>query len=579
MLEKWGMMDQDTRLYASKFGLVLWRYEKDKEGNVVFCGNEFYPLDLRDCGMDLTCDHIRNAKWFQHRDWVALEDLDQVSEVTGDPLYPGLEELKTKMAQGRSDRRDNAYDNRILTLKGLTDRVGDDKSFPVLELVTEYRKDRWITFSPRYKVVLRDIDNPYAHKKIPVVQNRYHALQGDPIGESEVEPVLPMWRAIQATICAFLDEMNIRMRPPLKILDGKARIETIVFGPEAQWLVDQVDAVTTFESGGQAMQTFQTTYAALKSAFNTAMGDLSQGTSQIDPFRKEQTTATEIKQTAKQQNTRDQKNQTSLGEALQDMMSMWLSNNKQFLFADVEKKEFILRILGTEMFNYFQRAGLDELEVPTEAMEAIGQIVEAQEGNLSDDDIFAMMDSAKMPKYPVYENPDEQDPTKIEAKPKMRINETNDGAELSLVPEDLEGTYDYIPDTKSMAAGADQEMQEGVARAIDRLIANPVMVQLLAAQGVTPQVKELLVAELEGGGLKDAERFFQTQQPVQPQPGQVPGVPAEGGGSQPPVQTGGIPQDLASIIAAGDPSAVAQSPGLPQPGQVPGGVQPGVQQV
>jgi len=39
------------------------------------------------------------------------------------------------------------------------------------------------------------------------------------------------------------------------------------------------------------------------------------------------------------------------------MMSMWLSNNQQFLFADPTKQEYIMRILGTDLFNYFN--GLD----------------------------------------------------------------------------------------------------------------------------------------------------------------------------------------------------------------------------
>jgi hypothetical protein len=570
MLEKWAMTDQDTRLYASKFGLVLWRYEKDEKGNVVFCGNEYYPLDIRDCGMDMAADHIRNAKWFQHREWVRIEDLELVSEVDGEPLYD-LSELKMKMAEGRSDRRDVAYENRVLTLKGLDDRVGMDKAFPILEKVTEYRNGRWITFSPRYKCILRDITNPYEHKKIPVVQNRYYALQGDPIGESEVEPVLPLWRAIQAVVCGFLDEMNIRLRPPLKILDGKVRIETIVMGPEAQWLVDQVDAVTEHQSSGSAMQTFQTTYGALKSAFNTAMGDLSQGVSQVDPITQGDTTATEVRQIAKQQNSRDQKNQTSLGEAIQDMMSMWLSNNRQFLFADPDKQEYILRIVGDEMFSYFKRAGLDEMEVPNEAVAMIGDIVQQQEGNVSDDDINAMMQTAEMPKFPVYENPEEEDPELLQAKPKMVVNDTLDGAEITLVPDDLSGNYDYIADTKSMAAGADVEMQQGIARAIDRLIANPTVLQLLQMQGVQPQVKELLIAELEGGGLRDAERFFTTQQPT-------PQVPGAGGGLQQALPVGGIPPELEATLRAGDPNSMAGSQGLPQQGQVPGGVQSSVQQ-
>lgn len=560
MLEKWALSEQDTRLYASKFAECPWLCKKDHEGNYLFDGNEFIPLDIRDCGMDPNCEHIRDAKWFQQRTWMSLDELEGISEADQKPLYPGLGELKARMKEGKSDRRDTRWNNRILSNKGLSDRMGDDKAFPVLEVVIEKRPDRYITFSPIYKTILRDIPNPYKHRKINVIQLRYYAIQGDPLGESEAESVLPLWRAIQACLNGYLDGMNKRLSPPKIVLDGKARIETIVDAPDAMWIVDQPDAVTEYQQGRESDTTFQQTFGALKAAFNTAMGDLSQGVGGIDPFNPDKT-ATEIKQSAKQQNSRDQKNQTSIAEAIQDMMSMWLSNNKQFLFADPNKQEYVLEIVGTELFNYFQRAGLDEMEVSDEAMQYIGSIIEETGGNLSDEDMMQMVEAGKTPKYPVIENPNEKDPEKISVKPKMSMNDMGDGARLSIVPQDLDGTFNYIPDVKSMASGADAEMQSSLQRAIDRLTTSPVVLQLLQLEGVTPSIKELLMSELEGAGLRDAERYFPTQQP---------GTPA-GGGSEQALQAGGVPPDIAAAINAGANPNAAQPQGLPQPGQVPGG--------
>ena len=563
MLEKWSMTEQDTRLYASKFAEVPWRYEVDDEGNCVFEGNEFIPLDIRDCGLDPNCGHIRDANWFQQRSWMTLQELEKTSEADDSPLYPGLGELKAKIKEGKSDRRDTRFDNRILHLKGLEDHIGDDRAFPVLEVVTEKRNDRYITFSPIYKVILRDIPNPYKHKKINVIQLRYYAIQGDPVGESEAESVLPLWRAIQADLNGYVDGLNLRLRPPLKIIEGKARIETIVQAPEAQWLMDQPDAVVEHQGGQSADRTFQLTYSALKAAFNTAMGDLSQGTSGVDPFNPEKT-ATEIRQSAKQQNSRDQKNQSSIAEAIQDMMSMWLSNNKQFLFADPEKKEYLLEVVGTELFNYFQRAGLDQMEVSEEAMQYIGDIIAGQGGNVSDDDIMSLVEAGKTPKFPVIENPDEKDPYKISVKPKMKMNEMGDGAQLSIVAQDLSGTFNYIPDVRSMAAGADTELQQARQNALTTLISNPIVIQSLQAEGVQPNIKELLISIFEGAGLSDAEKYFQSGQA---QPGLT-----SGGGPQQPLQAGGVPADISSVIASGANPTTTQPQGLPQPGQIPGSI-------
>ncbi len=206
------------------------------------------------------------------------------------------------------------------------------------------------------------------------------------------------------------------------------------------------------------------------------------------------------------------------------------------------------------------------MEVPNEAMMMIGEVIQEQGGNMNDDDLLTLLDSAKIPKFPV-ETEDGQ------YKPKMEINETLDGAEISLVPEDLSGTYDYIADTKSMASSASEELQNAQQNAMEMLTGNPVVLQLLQAEGVQPSIKELLVSTLEGAGLRDAERFFPSNQ------GQIaaPGVPQPGGIPASVEQGGGLPADLTATLAAGDPSAMAQSAGLPQQGGIPGGVQPGLQ--
>lgn len=575
MLSKWAQMDMDTRLYASKFALVLWRHEENDEGEILFDGNEFYSLDIRDCGIDPTSTHIRNAKWFQHRKWAKIEDLEDTSDTPNGKRFPGLAKLKAKIGEGMGsqNRRDSEYEDRVRQNKGLTDRTGEDKSFPVIEIVTEYRKDRWITFAPKYNVILRDIDNPYDHGQIPVTQLRYYPLGDDPIGESEVEPVLPLWKAICATLCGYLDNMNIHMRPPLKILPG-ANIDTIIWGAEAQWQMSKPDDVTEMQSNGEAMRYFQTTYSALKSAFNVAMGDMSQGVSNVDPLGGDPKTATEIKQSVRQQNARDQSNQMYLAEAISDMMMMWMVNNRQFLFLDPNKHDYILRVIGTDLFEYFKRAGLDEMVVEPEAMEMIGEIIQNTEGNLSDQDIQQLYETAKTPKFPVYENPKEKNPSKLKVKPKLKMNDMGDGGELILLPEDLDGTYDYIADVVSMQSGAGDTLVKAQQQALNTL-KDPTTLQLLAAQGVKPLIKDLLIDSFNSSGLPDGEKYFESvngQGMIQSNGGQTNQQPqigiGGGNGLGSPLPQQGVPNPIAPEVNQGQPT------GMVGPAQVsfPGGV-------
>ncbi|OQA82409.1 MAG: hypothetical protein BWY29_00903 [Microgenomates group bacterium ADurb.Bin238] len=523
MLYKWGMMDQDARLYASKFGLVYWRTEY-VDGKLVFEGNEFKPLDIRNCGIDPTCDGIRDAKWFQWQRWEKIEDLKAANK-DGYQKYPGLKELISTIDKGESygqDRRDTSYQSKTLSLKGLEDRVGEDDSYPVVEVVTEYRCDKCITFSPKHSIILGIEDNKYNHKKIPVVQLKYYPLNDDPLGESEVEPVLPLWKAINAVLCSHLDGIDLRQKPPVGILENGGRMETYVYGPEAQWIMSTPNGVFELPVGKGTENSFQVDYSALVAAFNAAMGDLSQGVSALDPFNPEKT-ATEVKQSAKQQNTRDQANQVRLAEALEDMMGMWLANNKQFLFEDPTKQEYVLRILGEEQYSFFKEAGLDGMEVPPEAEEAIAEIIVNAEGNLSDEDIYNMRQDARIPKFPV----ESRKGKKKYIRPKMRIDETGDQAEISITPEDVSGNFDYIADVTSMASGANEEARLSQDR-MTQMLLNPQVQQMLAAEGVKIKFKDLLVSNFEHNGTKDATRFFETTgQPTgSPNPQGIGGAPS-----------------------------------------------------
>lgn len=512
MSTKIGISDIDSRMYGSKFVYIPWKVVFNGE-RLCFEGNEVEPLNIMDCGMDPNCDHIRSAKWFQHRSWELLSDMEENAD-----LYPGLAELKLRVSKKKNampqSRRDSKYLSQVKQIRGLEDRMGTDSAFPVIEKVVEYRKDKWIIFAPGYNVILAVIDNPFDHGLIPIEQLRYYPTDGDNLGESEVESVLPLWKAIQAVLCAFLDEVIIKMRPPLKVVEGAVRTETIVYNPEAMWLMDNINAVSEVESRGDSVQYFQNIYPALISAFNVAMGELSQGTSNIDPMSADKT-ATEIRQVAKQQNIRDQKNQLELSEFIKGIVHMWMSNNKQFLFKDPDKHEHVLKIVGSENFEYFKRLGMDEMVLTEEAANYVQEIVQSfgESGTqLTDGDLNTMIEAAKVPKYPVIENPDEKDSSKLRYKTKMKLSETGDQAELSILPYDMEGHYDFIPDMQSMEASASEQLMMARSQAIAQ-ITNPNLLQLLQLEGQRPKIKDLLIADLEDKGLKDAERFFEPAQP------------------------------------------------------------------
>jgi len=241
---------------------------------------------------------------------------------------------------------------------------------------------------------------------------------------------------------------------------------------------------------------------------------------------------------------------------------MWLSNNKQFLFSDPEKHEYVLRILGKDEFQYFKDLGMDEMELSKEAEMEIQEIIQTSEGDIDDALLERMIEAGKVPKNPIVTNPNVKDPTKYKIKPKLSISKKGDYAELSMVPEDLDGVYDYVPDVKSMSVGADIEYTKGMENMLTTLM-NPSIAQMLAQEGVKVNIQDLLVTMFNNLGSKDAEKYFSTvNQPTIPTQG------VAGGGQITP--GAGVPNTLIQ----GNPASMGQPTGVPGQQVVPEGIQP-----
>lgn len=549
MLEKVALADMFARLFGAVFTLVYW----DAERNT----NEIKVLDPRDVFPDYTADHIRNAKWCQVREYTTLDE---------------LESRGFDIAHIRRRLRDKATVERehlsvVKQNRGLDERLGMDPANPVVELVTEWtakvgkKKPMRYIFLPRFNELLDESESPYKHGQIPVTMLRYYPLGDDMYGESEVEPVISLSRAINAVLCGFIDTMNLAMRPPIKLITGETRMETIEYGPGARWILNNIQSGQEVHIGETAIAAFNNTYPALVAAFNTAMGDQSLGVSNVVGRGNDPKTATEVNNLERQQNSRDQYNQLYLAQFLKEILMMWLSYNQQYLFDDPTKKFQIVRIVGREQIKELQRLALDELTLPDEAMAEISDMVVNHPGSVSPEHLSEIINDVSVPKNPVVTNPSD-DPSEYNIVKKLTLKENGNEAELYVTPDDMEGSYDYIPDVKSMAAGAGRDLQEGRKQAF-QLVLNDKVAQGLATEGQRLKMTELVTTILEDAGIRDAESLFE---PVQA------GSGFAGGGQQPlgaPGATGvpvpaGVPVPPSGFGMAG-PQAV-QTPGVPQPG-------------
>jgi len=531
MLAKWAMMDQNARKYGAAFGLCKWRYERrvkktvNKNGEVegksevVYDGPDFKPLVNRDVLLNPSYSTVKG--WFDYREYVTLNELKSVNDASRTkPIYKNLDILRDSLAKdggGGGDTRETNYSSKNKSVKGLEDYLGKDEYNKIIEVVTEYSEDRWVTFAPKHGVILRDIPNPYDHGQIPVVLLRYYQVDDDIYGLSEIEPVQTLQKATNALLNQYLDSINISLYTPLKIRANSVQMHTLEFGPGAKWIMNNPDDVTPYETSGKGVTEFASTYRFMVGAIQEALGETSAAISSLSPGQADKT-ATEIKDLALQRNSRDNYNQIFLSEALKKQMMFWFTMNKQFLFSDETQQQKVIRIVGKDAVQYFQKRGLDNMELSDEAISLItgdGQTEEIQQ------DMINMLGEGKInpndfltPSYPVE--------TSEGILPKLSMEPGGEIGHLILEKDDLAGNYDYIPDVESMSMPDNTQIIAAAKQMID-LNTNPQTVQMLAKEGYKFKLKEAMEDFFEKLGTKDAEKYFTKlpEQDATQQPGQT----------------------------------------------------------
>jgi len=549
MITKWAMMDQNARKYGASFALCPWRYENRKQEDKMknwYDGPYFKPLINRDCLPNPSYSTIKN--WFQHRDYLTIDELERVNDAArSKPIYKNLDILREavkKDSKAGGDTRESNWSSRNKSIKGLTDYLGQDEVFKTIEVITEYRPDRWISFAPKHGVIIRDIPNPYKHGQIPVVMLKYYEVDDDIYGLSEIEPVEKLQRGANAIISQYMDAINMSLYTPLKVRSTGVNMATLEFGPGKKWLMDNPESdVLPFETSTTGVTEFVSTYRFLIGAIQEGFGESSAIASGMSPGEGDKT-ATEIKDTAAQRLSRDNFNQIYLSEAIKKQMMFWHSMNQQFLFSGKEEKNKIIRIVGKDALRYFKKMGLGEYGLTEEGTKMMSELPMEGVANVKPEQLD---ERVWAPVYPIE--------TEDGIKPKFNLGAGEETGELYIEPEDLTGNYDYIPDIESMALPTDQATAL-MKKQLLEMVKDQYIAQKLVSEGYNIKIKELLEDMLEDTGLKDADKYFERQteeqmmgggEQVGQQTNQVGGTGV--GAGQPGMGNGGI-QGMAGLPAS-----------------------------
>lgn len=521
MLIRWHLMSQQTRRYGASFAICKWLY-KERNGRVAFDGPDFKVLYGRDALPNPAHSEIKD--WFQYREWITLNDLKNQNDVSSSKsLWINLNVLSEKLKMefpNKGERRSTSYNIPVKTLRGLEDKMGADPVFRIFEIVHELREDRWITFAPRYGVIIRDMPNPYHHGEIPVVMLRYNPMADDLYGMSEMETGASVQKAINALLCADIDAITTDLYPPLMINPTGVRMHTIEFKPDARWLMNRPGQdVQRMQTTTPGVREFVDAYSLMVASLNNSLGETTAGFSAINPLGQEKT-ATEVRETAITRNVRDNMNQIMLAEALKKQAYFWLEMNKQYLFKSPKGKLKIIRVVGRDAVNFFMNLGMDQFSMDQ------GPMYPAQ-----------LPDGTVVPQF----------------EPSLSEQEGN----LYVTKKDIEGLYDFVPDVESMQVASEQQMEAKLNMAL-QLLTNPTIVQEMAAEGKRPKVTELIIKLLETARvIKNAESFFENVK----NPAELP--PMEGGQLNGELISGGE-QGAGGVGVLASNGAISGVPSIPQ---------------
>jgi len=541
LISKYFRFSQNARKYGAGFGLVAWRREV-RNGEVVFDGPTFEVLDNRKVYLQPGAVSISTSDYVIVERETTLDELERINRaalIKGEkPVYQNLDKLR----EIKSNSITPEVSSRNTYIRGLDDKRKGKGKFAPFRILTEYRKDKWITWCPDVGgdkgkdipgLVLRVIDNPYDHKQIPIVRLVYIPIDDDIYGVSELEPVRTEQKAVNALASGFIEAVSNELYPILKGHPTNVDWKTIEFKPRAAWIMNNPQAdLVRFEGQITFTRNFVEAYRLLVSTFAEGMGETAADASNLAALATDKT-ATEIRDLALQRTSRDNLNKLFLAAAISKIYQFWWSMNQQFL---TDKK--VIRIAGKDALKYFVNEGLSGWTLTEEGFRLIETVIdeEAQRGNdISFEEAYeilrenGVLDEYAVPLYPVQMGG--------ETLPKLQVSDDGKTGFLSVEDTDLTGKYRFVVDLNTVGMPNEQQEAQALTVFLDRIEKAQ---QQIAQEGYRVKFKELLETVAEKLKIKNADQYFEPIPEEERMQQQTAQQPLE----QPIVQEGVTPEQI-----------------------------------
>lgn len=267
LVTKFKLMDMYSLIYGSSFGLVDWVVDKKKG----YIGPDLFLLNIRDVFPQagaisledsdyIYVSTLKSKEWLKSRDKDTWKNIDKV-------LKKNTGTSRSKMSTERISTRYSEFYNSY-------DEGG--KENPYIELITRYERDKWITFDPESREIVREIENPHKNGELPVVSKHAFPLLDDFFGLGEIERGATLQKAVNSLINLYFDGVKMQLFPPLQINPDEVVASSIKMRPGVKMYMDRPNqSVQAMATSDRSLQTFQSSYNFLLGALENTNGTTS----------------------------------------------------------------------------------------------------------------------------------------------------------------------------------------------------------------------------------------------------------------------------------------------------------------
>jgi hypothetical protein len=452
MLIKLRLMDVYSLVYGSMFALVPWRVNKNG-----YTGPELNVLPIRDCFPQPTKRNVSDMDWFTVRNVVSIDWLKSQD----DKVWKNIDKLEKELKANKDGGDKQIDDNkRSFIEKTYYPSTFSDVVFPQVEIYTEYREDKWVTWTPQrvnnktsQPYILREANEAYVDNKLPIIAKHAFPLIDSPIGLGEFARGQSLQMAINSLWNLYMEGVKYSIFPPLHINPDEVVPSSIKWNPGEYWFMNRPnqDVQAMASVNPQGINTFQSTYGSLISSIETQAGTTS--------VRESANTKSSLGRTpeairfiSEKESARDEWDRVMMEDTIDQMYTRWISLTVNKMEKDVKMRLFE-----------------DEIEDIAKSYPDVTELYESGRG------------------------------------------------QVNIRKKDIEAEYDFILETGSTTKVDIEEEQNNLTTILKAVLENPTILEALAAKNKTIDIGELFKRWLIAGGTKDWERVIidMEQQPQQ----------------------------------------------------------------